>query len=144
VSWPQAAHRAQTVLTARANAAKGNLARRAEAAKTYTAAYAGNLGTATGALPALHAAATVVSALGNRSGTQKQPAPTYLAAEVAKVTPQPAGRQPEFTGTDLAATARGRGSRPQPPVLSTSLPPATLPPPTPWAQRLRDRLGGSR
>ncbi|MFC5094348.1 hypothetical protein [Amycolatopsis plumensis] len=47
VSWPQAAHRAQTALTAKAGAAKGALARRAEAAKTYATAYAGNLGTAT-------------------------------------------------------------------------------------------------
>jgi hypothetical protein len=144
VSWPQAAHRAQTALTAKASAAKGALAQRAEAAKTYTAAYAGNLGAATGALPALHAVTTVASALGNRSGTQKHSAPTYLAAEIAKVSPQPGGRRPEFTGTDLAAAAHGRGSRPQPPVLPASLPPATLPPPTPWAQRLRDRLGGSR
>ncbi len=141
VSWPQAAHRAQTALTAKASAAKGVLAGRAEAAKAYTAAYAGNLGAATGALPAWHAATTLLTAVGNRPAGQKHPAPTYLAAEIAAVTPPAAGSKPEFTGRDLAAAVGESGSRVKPPVLPVSLPPATLPPPVPWSQRLRDRLG---
>ncbi|WP_410597880.1 hypothetical protein [Amycolatopsis sp. lyj-23] len=135
VSWPQAAQRAQTALTAKAGMAKAALARRAEVAKTYATAYAGNLGTATGALPAWHAATTVLTALGNRSGEHKPAASTYLGAEIAGVTPPAAGRKPAFTGKDLGAAARGK------PLAETSLAPAMLPPPVPWAQRLRERLG---
>jgi hypothetical protein len=141
VSWPDVAQRAHTTLTAKAGVAKVSLARRAAAAKTYTAAYGGNLGTATGAIPAWRAASTVLSALDDRPDRLKQ-APTYLGREIAAVTPPTTGRTPEFAGTDLAAKAPGRGfvakSSPE-----TPLPPAMLPPPVPWAQRLRDRLGSS-
>lgn len=144
VSWPQAARRAQTALTAKAGAAKAGLARRADAAKTYTAAYAGNLGTATGALPAWHAATTAFAALGRRPGPPMQESTTYLDAEIVRATPSATGRKPEFTGTDLAAAAPGRGvvSKPLVPAKA-SLPPAMLPPSVPWAQRLRERLGNS-
>ncbi|WP_410574331.1 hypothetical protein [Amycolatopsis sp. cmx-4-61] len=142
VSWPQAAQRAQTALTAKAGMAKAALARRADAAKTYATAYAGNLGTATGARPAWHAAATVLTALGNRSGGQKPAASTYLGEESAGVTPPATGRKPAFTGTDLGAAARGRGFITKTPA-ETTLPPAMLPPPVPWAQRLRERLGNA-
>ncbi|RSD10291.1 hypothetical protein [Amycolatopsis eburnea] len=142
VSWPQAAHRAQTALTAKAGVAKAALARRAETAKTYTAAYAGNLGAATGVVPAWHAATMVLGSLGDRSGRQKQEPSTYLAGELGRVTPPVAGRKPEFTGTNLGTAARGRGFLPKP-SGEPPLPPAMLPPATPWAQRLRDRLGNS-
>ncbi len=140
VSWPQAAHRAQTALTTKAGVAKGALARRAEAAKTYATAYAGNLGTATGARPAWHAATTVLAALGNRAGGQKPAASTYLSAEIAGTTPPATGRKPAFTGTNLGAAAHGRGFITKPPA-ETAPPPAMLPPSVPWAQRLRQRLG---
>ncbi|MDQ7808387.1 hypothetical protein Q5425_32025 [Amycolatopsis sp. A133] len=140
VSWPQAAQRAQTALTAKAGVAKGALARRTEAAKTYATAYAGNLGTATGARPAWHAATNVLAALSDRPRGQKPATSTYFGAEIAGATPPATGRKPAFTGTDLGAAGRGRGFIAKPPA-ETSLPPAMLPPSVPWAQRLRERLG---
>ncbi|GLY38990.1 hypothetical protein Amsp01_050140 [Amycolatopsis sp. NBRC 101858] len=137
VSWPAAARRAQTALTAKAGAARSSLARRAEAAKTYTAAYTGNLSTATGALPAWRAATSVITALNSRPAQTKEDAPIYLAVKP----PPSVSRTPEFTGTDLAAAATKRGAAPKPPM--PSLPPGMLPPTAPWAQRLRDRLGSS-
>ncbi len=140
VSWPQAAQRAQTALTAKSGMAKAALARRTEAAKTYATAYAGNVGTATGARPAWQAATPVLTALSDRSRRQKPAASTYLGAEIAGATPPATGRKPAFTGTDLGAAARGRGFITKP-STETLLPPAMLPPPVSWAQRLRDRLG---
>jgi hypothetical protein len=145
VSWPQAAQRAQTALTAKSGMAKATLARRAASARTYMTAYAGNLGSATGAVPAWHAATTVLTALGHRTDRPKSGTSTYQEAELAGVTPAASGRTPEFTGTDPAAAARGRGILPKPPAQppESTLPPAMLPTPAPWAQRLRDRLGNS-
>ncbi|MEU8632504.1 hypothetical protein AB0C38_10075 [Amycolatopsis sp. NPDC048633] len=141
VSWPQAAQRAQTALTAKAGVAKATLARRADAAKAYSAVYAGNLGAATGAVPVWQAATTVLTALGDRSDRPRQRPSTYLDAEVAAATPSPISRAPEFTGTDLAVGGR-RPAKPSEPAAE-SLPPGMLPPPAPWAQRLRGRLGSS-
>jgi len=139
VSWPGAAHRAQTALTSKAGTAKAALARRAEAAKTYSSAYAGNLGTATGAIPAWRAASTVLTALSDRTTRQKAPASTHLEAKIAAATPPSVGRTPTFTG-DLAAPA---GDRRPAKLPESPLPPGMLPPPASWAQRLRDRLGSS-
>jgi hypothetical protein len=145
VSWPQAAQRAQTALTAKGGVAKAALARHAAAARAYTTAYASNLGTATGAVPAWQAASTVLTALGDRTDRPKPGSSTYREAELTGVTPPAAGRTPEFTGTDLATAARGRGFLAKPPAQppESPLPPAMLPTPVPWAQRLRDRLGNS-
>ncbi|SEF37117.1 hypothetical protein SAMN05421837_112230 [Amycolatopsis pretoriensis] len=143
VSWPQAAQRAQTALTAKGGVAKAALARHAAAAKTYTTAYAGNLGTAAGAIPVWQAASTVLTALGDRPDRPKPSPSTYREPELTGATPLAAGRTPEFTGTDLAVAARGRGFLPKPSAQppESPLPPAMLPTPVPWAQRLRDRLG---
>ena len=144
VSWPETAQRAQTALTSKAGIAKAALARRAEAAKTYAAAYTSNLGTATGAIPAWHAATTALAAFGDRPAQQKTPKTTYLEAEVAAATPPPLCRTPEFTGNDLAAAAGDRRLvKPSALAAESPLPPGMLPSPAPWAQRLRDRLGNS-
>ncbi|WP_410633880.1 hypothetical protein [Amycolatopsis sp. cmx-4-83] len=142
VSWPDAAHRAQTALTAKAGVAKASLARRAEKAKTYSA----SLVAVPGALPAWRAATAVLSTINTRAARQKPLPSTHLKPDINAVTPPAAGRKPDFTGTDLAAKAGNRGFVAKPGNLPshTLLPPAMIPPPNPWAQRLRDRLGSGR
>ncbi|WP_239071377.1 hypothetical protein [Amycolatopsis sp. SID8362] len=142
VSWPDAARRAQTALTLKAGAAKASLARRAELAKTYSS----NLGAASGALPAWRAATAVLSTLNARTERQKPLPSTHLKPDIDAVTPPVTGRTPEFTGSDLAAKAGNRGfvGKPGKSPSHTLLPTAMIPPPNPWAQRLRDRLGSGR
>jgi len=136
VSWPAAANRAHTALTARGTAAKAALGRKAGAVKAYASTYAGNLGAA--ASPLVNVATTAASVLASRRSSSEQP-----------VAPQPPARisaTPEFTGTDLAAPApSGRRPRGQSPIPEpTALPPGMLPITPTWSQRLRTRLNEHR
>jgi len=137
VSWPAAANRAHTALTARGTAAKVALGRKAGAVKAYASTYAGNLGAA--ASPLVNVATTAASVLGNRRSSSESPAAPQLSARISAT--------PEFTGTDVAATAadgtgprRPRSQSPDP----TPLPPGMLPITPTWSQRLRTRLNEHR
>ncbi|KFU78472.1 hypothetical protein SAMN04489729_6856 [Amycolatopsis lurida] len=136
VSWPAAANRARTALTARGTAAKATLGRKAGAVKAYASTYAGNIGAA--ASPLVNVATTAASVLGSHRSSNEQP-----------VAPQPPARvsaTPDFTGTDLAAPAPA-GSRPRgkcPVPEPTALPPGMLPITPTWSQRLRTRLNEHR
>ncbi|ONF74363.1 hypothetical protein [Amycolatopsis keratiniphila] len=136
VSWPAAANRAHTALTARGTAAKAALGRKAGAVKAYASTYAGNIGAA--ASPLVNVATTAASVLGSRRSSGESP-----------VAPQPAttSTTPAFTGTDLAAPTpestgpgRPRNQSPDP----TPLPPGMLPITPTWSQRLRTRLNEHR
>ncbi|UMP06668.1 hypothetical protein [Amycolatopsis sp. EV170708-02-1] len=136
VSWPAAANRAHTALTARGTAAKTALGRKASAVKAYTSTYAGNLGAA--ASPLVNVATTAASVLGSRRSAGESPAAPQPPARISAT--------PEFTGTDLAASAAaGRRARGQSPVPEpTALPPGMLPITPTWSQRLRTRLNEHR
>jgi hypothetical protein len=143
VGAPAAAGRAVTALTSKGNAAKAALARRAAAAKGYAGAL--------GAVPACNAVTTAAAALQARKGKEKPE--LHLAAQLAARTPGRAGRQPGFTGTDLAAGRTAPGVAPATskrtakavlPVGASSLPPGTLAPQVSWSQRLRERLSRNK
>ncbi|WP_409494711.1 hypothetical protein [Amycolatopsis sp. cmx-11-12] len=137
VSWPAAANRAHTALTARGTAAKAALGRKAGAVKAYASTYAGNIGAA--ASPLVNVATTAVSVLGTRRLSGESPAEPQPPARISAT--------PKYTGTDLAATTPdSRGPRrphsqsPDP----TPLPPGMLPITPTWSQRARTRLNEHR
>ncbi|MFI7114957.1 hypothetical protein [Amycolatopsis sp. NPDC049868] len=139
VSWPAAANRAHTALTARGTAAKATLGRKAGAVKAYASTYAGNIGAA--ASPLVNVATTAASVLGTRRSSGESPAEPQLPARIAAT--------PEFTGADLVATAvAGRGPKEphsqSPGPEPTPLPPGMLPIVPTWSQRLRARLNEHR
>ncbi|WP_344861346.1 hypothetical protein [Amycolatopsis ultiminotia] len=138
VSWPRAAKRASTALTAKSSAAKAALAQRVAAARSYGARYASGLGTMSSATPTWHAVTTAAAALQARGTAGEK---THLSNDVAAHVPARIAATPRFTGTDHAPPAGPRaGAAPE----ATPLPPGMLAPPASWSQRLRDRLNQNK
>ncbi|WP_410599816.1 hypothetical protein [Amycolatopsis sp. lyj-90] len=143
VSWPAAANRAQTALTAKGNVAKAALGRKATAAKAYASTYASNVGAV--ANPLWSAATTAAAALSARTARTSAPQTTVREQEVEALTPRRTSKAPAFTGTGVQAEVPGgRPMRTGRQERLTSdpapLPPGMLPLTPTWAQRLRSRL----
>ncbi len=135
VSWPRAAHRASTALTAKSNAAKAALGRRAAAAKSYGVRYATGIGAMSGVTPAWRAVTTAAAARQARVAAGEKP---YLSDEVAAHAPARISTNPTFSGTNHATPT---GAAPPP---AAPLPPGMIAPPVSWNQRLRERLNQNK